>query len=117
MAVPYAVDSDKTLHWILGWGNQACWAVSIKEKSLLKESLDRKESLNRKLNTPNSSLLKQTFTGGTSQKQAQKKKIPEINIQSYLHFKQTNIHVKLSFPPLFCLETKEAELFARYFTK
>lgn len=73
LAVPYAVDSDKTLHWTLGWGNQACWAVSIKEKSLLKESLDRKESLNRKLNTPNSSLLKQTFTGGTSQKQAQKK--------------------------------------------
>lgn len=34
LAVPYAVDSDKTLHWILDWGNQACWAVSVTEKSL-----------------------------------------------------------------------------------
>lgn len=31
LAVPYAVDLDKTLHWISGWGNQAYWAVNVKE--------------------------------------------------------------------------------------
>lgn len=31
LAVPCAVDLDKTLHWISDWGNQAYWAVNVKE--------------------------------------------------------------------------------------
>jgi len=31
LAVPCAVDLDKTLRWISGWGNQAYWAVNGKE--------------------------------------------------------------------------------------
>lgn len=31
LAGPYAVDLDKTLHWIWDWGNQVYWAVNKKE--------------------------------------------------------------------------------------
>lgn len=47
LAVPYAVDLDKTLHWISDWGNQAYWAVNVNEvlESLETENYNQKITL------------------------------------------------------------------------